>query len=285
MRHGGFVKASIAGKQAEARRFAVLFLLSALTATSGWAKSSSAKPVPKVEMGEVKVVPTHWEDVHPIPYPNGAIYLPRGLAVSFMGGKHRNLGESQSLFQWQGEVGYFYTPFFSGGAGFRIRAGEPSAITQKVENRYFLLTRFHKSWKTVAIFGGPELGLDNLNVLSGAPPKDSLNTVITKPIKNTNAGLGLEAGGGWLFSKWVGFTLGGNMEYSLVGRESNSVANGLNLHVLPGLALDLLSCTHTPRALVHAAYFFVEFQSGLLIFEKKLHKHDVAGVTGISVAF
>jgi|GEM_PF-7122895 len=54
-------------------------------------------------------------EVRSIPYPNGAIYVNRGITGSFLGGKHQNLGEAQSLFQWQGELGYCYSPSFSGG--------------------------------------------------------------------------------------------------------------------------------------------------------------------------
>jgi hypothetical protein len=287
MEDGSFIRTFLGGKPGEAKWMTALLLLSVLFTKGVWgARADSAKHEPKVAIGRVKAVSGPPLEVNPVPYPNGAIYVSRGLSVSFIGGKHINFGDAQSLFQWQGEVSYFYTPYFSGGAGFRIRAGEPSAITQKVQNRYFLLTRFHKAWKHASIYMGTQLGLDNLNILSGVPPKDSsIVTVIKQPIRNTNAGLGLDAGAGWAFSKWVGLTLGGNLEYSLVGEESGTLAHGLNLHALPGISLDLLNCTHTSRDLVQAAYLFVEFQAGLLIFEKKIFRHDIAGVTGISVAF
>jgi hypothetical protein len=224
-----------------------------------------------------------FHEVLSIPYPNGAIYLSRGISGAFLGGKHHNLGDPQSLFQWQGEIGYFYTPWFSGGAGYKIIAGEPSNTEQKIVNRYFLLTRFHKAWNRVAIYAGPQLALDNLNVLSGA--QTASDSVLRAPIKNTNAGLGLDLGLGWKFSRWVGFTMGSNVQYSLVGEEDSKNNNALNLHILPGFAVDILSFTETLRELVPAMYVTVEFQEGFLLFEKSGHRNDQAAIMGIGLAF
>ena len=218
-----------------------------------------------------------------IPYPAGALYIRRGICGAFLGGKHRNMGEQQSLYQWQGEVGYFYTPWFSGGVGFRIKAGEPSDTKQKILNRYFLLTRFHKAWTKTAIYIGPQLGLDNLNVLNGSPT--GTDSIIQVPIRNTNASLGLDIGGGWKFSRWVGLTLGSNLEYSLVGEEGLPNNNSLNIHVNPGLALNILAFTDHLRNLVPAMYVNVEFQAGFLLLEKNRHRNDQAAVLGIGFAF
>lgn len=222
-----------------------------------------------------------FREVRSIPYPGGALYLTRGIAGAFMGGKVRNLGEQQSLFQWQGEVSYYYTSFFSGGAGFKITAGEPSDTAQKIQNRYFLHARFHKSFDDFAFFIGPDLALDNLNVLKGSPT----DSVLQKPFRNTNAGVGLEAGGGWKFSRWVGLTFGGQTEYSLVGEQGSILGNALDIHLLPGIAVDLLSFTDTLRELVPAFYFSLEYQAGYLLFERGQKRHDHAVIGGLSVAF
>lgn len=216
-----------------------------------------------------------------VPYPNGAIYLEKGISGAFLGGKHRNLGEDQSLYQWQGEVGYFYTKWFSGGLGFKITAGEPSETAQKIFNRYFILGRFHKAWGNVAVFTGPQLGLSNLNILTGSPT-DSL---ISDPINNTKPTLGLNSGLGWKFSRWAGLTVGSNLEYSLVDEEGVGVKNALNHHFNPGLALDILAFSDTMKHIVPAFFVNVEFQFGLLIFEKRRYRTDRTGVIGVGFAF
>ena len=58
------------------------------------------RPVPAVE-GPV------YREVRSIPYPTGALYVGRGITGAFLGGKYQNFGEDQSLYQWQGEVGYY----------------------------------------------------------------------------------------------------------------------------------------------------------------------------------
>ncbi|MDB5049304.1 MAG: hypothetical protein JWO30_2375 [Fibrobacteres bacterium] len=226
--------------------------------------------------------------LHAIPYPNGALYLNRGISGAFMGGKHRNLGEKSSLYQWQGELGYFYKPWLSGGLGFKITAGEPSSAEQKIFNRYFIQVRFHKTWEKMSLYVGPQLGMGNLNLLSDSSA-DSTKSPLenTGPIKigNTKPTLGLELGGGWMFNKYVGFTLGNHLEYSLVDEEGVGVTNALNLHINPGLAIDILAFTETLRDLIPAMFVNIEFQSGFLIFEKSGHRQDQAGVLGIGLAF
>lgn len=239
------------------------------------------------------VVGPVFHQVRSIPYPNGALYMNQGLNGAFMGGKHRNKGEDQSLFQWQGELGYFYTPYISGGVGFRITAGEPldnnQAKAQKIFNRYFIHLRFHQAWDNIALYVGPQLGLGNLNILkdsTGDSTKTSIKNVpFIKKITNTKPTLSLDGGGGWKFSRYVGATLGGNLEYSLVDEEGVGTTNALNLHLNPGLSLDILSFTDTLRELVPAFYLNVEFQFGFLIFEKSGHRQDQTAVMGIGLAF
>ncbi|MDB5104085.1 MAG: hypothetical protein JWP91_1774 [Fibrobacteres bacterium] len=222
-----------------------------------------------------------FREVRSVPYPNGALYMNRGISGAFMGGKHRNFGESQSLYQWQGELGYFYTPYFSGGAGFKITAGEPSDSAQKIFNRYFLNMRLHHAWSDAAMYVGAQLGMGNLNILTGSP-KD---TQIKTPIKNTKPTLGLDLGGGWKCTRYLGLTLGSNLEYSLVDEEGVGTTNALNLHINPGVSLDILAFTDTLRELVPAMYVYVEYQRGLLIFEKGDNKQDQATVLGVGLAF
>jgi hypothetical protein len=224
-----------------------------------------------------------------IPYPGGALYVPHGISGAFMGGKHRNLGEVQSLFQWQGELSYFYLPWLSGGFGFKITAGEPNSSQQKIFNRYFAHLRFHKEWKDLSLFAGPQIGVGNLNLLTDStadalrnPGKDPVKD---GPIGNTKPTFGLELGGGWMFCRYVGFTLGNHLEYSLVDEEGVGVSNALNLHVNPGLAVDIMAFSNSLRKVVSAMYVSFEVQSGFLIFEKSNKRQDRAGVLGIGLAF
>ena len=263
-----------------ARGLVLLVLLAACGAASGQdiIDEDLPKPIP-LQSGQV------FREVRSIPYSGGALYLSRGISGAFLGGKYQRVGD-QSLFQWQGEVGYFYRPWFSAGLGFKINAGEPSALEQKVFNRYFINMRFHKPWTRFAVYVGPQLGLDNLNVLTGTPPADSLvGTVIEDPIRNTNAGLGLEMGMGWKFARWAGFTMGSVAEYSLVGDKTSMFGNDLNLRLIPGLAIDVLAFTDTLRELVPAFYINTEFQTGFLLLQRGRKNNDQAFLLGVSLAF
>ncbi len=222
-------------------------------------------------------------EVRSVPYPSGALYVRRGLCGAFLGGQHQNLGDSLSLYQWQGEATYYYTPWFSGGVGFRIRAGEPSAEKQIILNRYFLLLRFNKDLKRAAIYIGPQLGLNNLNVLNGKPK--GVATIVDSAIGGTGASLGLDIGGGWKFSRWISATLGTNLEYSLVGVEGRANNNSLNINVNPGIAIDILTFTNSLRKLVPALYVNIEYQVGFLLLEKNRHRNDQAEILGLGLAF
>lgn len=260
---------------------ALLFLSASAVAAPGddGFEDEPPKPVPAVE-GPV------FREVRSIPYPTGAMYVERGITGAFLGGKYRNLGEDQSLYQWQGELGYFYTRWFSAGLAFKINAGEPNVQEQKVFNRYYAHARFHKNWTRVALYIGPQIGVDNLNILSGAPDKDSVvGAVIEDPINNTNAGLGIESGLGWKFARWGGMTFGSIAEYSLVGTTNSLFGNDLNLRLVPGLAMDVLAFTDSLRELVPALYVNMEFQMGFLLFQRGRKNNDQAFMLGVGVAF
>ena len=202
---------------------------------------------------------------NPSPTPTAPCTWSRGITGAFLGGKHKNLGEEQSLYQWQGELGYYYTPYFSGGVGFKITAGEPSDSAQKIFNRYFLNVRLHQAWDKVAVYAGLQLGMGNLNILTGSPTgyarSGSRSRTPSPPWAWTWAGAGSSR-------RYLGLTLGNNLEYSLVDEEGVGVSNALNIHVNPGLALDLLAFTDSLRELVPALYVYVEFQRGYPDFRK-----------------
>ena len=242
----------------------------------GTAGEAPVAPAPNLPMDSIRAAA-----VNSVPYPNGAMYISRGITGTFMGGKRGLNDEVNFLFQWQGELSYYYTPNFSGGLSFRIIAGEPNSQKQKIFNRYFAHARFHKAWEKTALYVGPQIGVGNINILT-----DSLeHQKALDPIKNTKPTLGLDFGGGWKFSHMIGFTCGSNMEYSLVDEEGVGTTNALNLHVSPGLALDVLSLTDDLRDLVPAFYINAEFQSGFLISQKSGQRADVAYVLGVGLAF
>ena len=222
-----------------------------------------------------------------IPYPNAGMYLYRGIYGSFAGGGSRERDSSavdawrEPLFQWQGEVGYFYTEWFSGGFGFRINAGAPSDSQQTVKNRYFLLTRIHKAWPSAAVFGGIHLGVDDVSFSLSSGD----TAVLTKPLRETNAGLGFEVGGGWKFSRYVGATLGQRMDVSLVRQSAGNPHRTVNFMSQPGLALDLLRVHPPLGAHVKALYVFSELQFGRTLTEHGLWTRQFAWITGLSAAF
>lgn len=216
-----------------------------------------------------------------VPLPNGNVHLARGLTASFAGGRSRNYGEDQSLFQWQGEVGYLYRPWFSGGFGFRINAGEPSEATQKIKNRYFILSRFYWPHDFWTAYAGLQLGIDNLNIINA--PVDSLD--LRDPLRNTNASLALEIGGGWKPLPYAGLTFAHRIEGSLVGTEESDQGGALNFRTLPGVAVDLLQFSESLRESVRAFYLTTEWQFGRLILEKQSFREDFAWIFGFSLAF
>lgn len=215
-----------------------------------------------------------------VPYPNGAMYIRQGITGAFLGGKRR-LSRENFLFQWQGEASYYYTPWFSGGVAFRIIAGEPNSEKQKIVNHYYGQARFHKAWKNAAVYMGPQIGVGNTNILTDSTGiKDGL-----KSIRNTKPTLALDCGGGWRFSPYLGATLGSNIEYSMVDEDRDGLTNTMNLHVSPGLALDVLSLTDSLYKLVPALYVYAECQMGFLLSEATGNRKDVAYVIGVGLAF
>jgi hypothetical protein len=215
------------------------------------------------------------------PLPGGNIHLARGLTGAFGGGRSRNYGEAQSLYQWQGEVGYLYQPWFSGGFGFRINAGEPSEATQKIKNRYFILSHFYWPHETWVGYGGLQLGIDNLNIINA--PVDSLD--LRDPLRNTNASLAFEFGGGWKPLPYAGLTFAHRIEGTLVGTEESDRGGAINFRTLPGIALDLLYFSSTLRESVRAFYLTTEWQFGRLILERRSFREDFSWIVGFSLAF
>jgi hypothetical protein len=241
----------------------------------GDAGEAPVEPLPKLPLDSIRAKP-----VSSVPYPNGAMYLPRGITGAFMGGK-RGLSRDQNfLFQWQGELSYFYTPWFSGGVAFRIIAGEPNSDRQKIINRYYAQARFHKAWEKASVYLGPQIGVGNINILTDSLAKQHG----LEAFKNTKPTFSLDCGGGWKFSRFVGLTLGSNLEYSMVDEDKNGVTNSMNMHVTPGLAFDVLSVIPSLRSLVPAFYVYGESRMGYLLSEAS-SRREYAYVGGVGLAF
>lgn len=237
--------------------------------------AAKAKPVWKSKRVEVS-----------IPYPNAGMYLYRGIYGSFAGGRYQatdSTGLRDPLFQWQGEVVFFYTDWFSSGMSYKINAGEPSDSSQEVKNRYILVARFHKAWPTAAFYTGLNLGVDDVTV-SLTPSTDSGNA-LSEPLKETNASIGLEAGTGWKFSHYVGATLGQRMDFSLIRQNESDRNRALSFRTSPGLALDVLKLAPSLREQVKGLYWLAEVQFGQQLLESGTWRHDYAWITGLSMAF
>lgn len=221
-----------------------------------------------------------------IPYPNAGMYLYRGIYGSFAGGRYQatdSAGSRDPLFQWQGEIIYFYTDWFSSGMSYKINAGEPSDSAQEVKNRYILVTRFHKAWPTSAVFIGLNLGLDDVTV-SLTPSADSASPLV-EPLKETNASVGFEMGGGWKFSRYVGATLGQRIDVSLVRQNESDRNRSLNFKTSPGFAVDVLKFAPSLREQVKGLYGLFELQYGQQLLESGTWRRDFAWITGVSMAF
>jgi len=222
-------------------------------------------------------VPLQQEPVT-IPYPGGGIYMSRGIYTSMAGGQYRNEGDPQGLYQWQGELGFFYTSWFSGGVSFKIIDGEPSDSSQQIEDRFFVFGRVHKSWPTVAAYLGGQVGINDLNV-SLVQDSGGLNT----SLDNLNAGMELDFGLGWKFSRYVSATFGQSFEASFVGQGTDNLDGSVNFRTMPGLALDMLAVAPSLEKNVKACYISLESQFGQLILENKSKDRDFAWILGVSL--
>ncbi len=216
-----------------------------------------------------------YRKVKSIPYPNRSFYISKGILGGIAFGKYKKDGDDFSLFQWQGEGTYFYQPYFSAGVAGKITAGEPSDLTQEINTRYQVLVRFHHAWSHVAVYGGPQLGLDNLNFFS--QPPDDTTSILDNSRKNTNPSLGLDLGMGWKIHPFLGLTMGAICEYS--------TEQALNIRLMPGFAVDLLTFADEMREVVPALYVFVEYQAGYLTLEQRGRRQDWSLVAGLGLAF
>jgi hypothetical protein len=216
-----------------------------------------------------------------IPYPNAGMYMYRGIYASFAGGQSRNDAESDPLFQWQGEAGYYYTPWFSGGVGFRINAGSPSDESQRVDNRYFLLTSFHKAWPRAAGYAGLRIGVDD--VTFSLKSNDTLD--LSDRLSEQHVGVGVGLGAGWKFSRLWGATLGQRLDASLVRQNAANPYRALNLMTQPGIALDLLRLNPQLENNVKAFYLLSEVQVGQSLSENGDWSQSFAWILGMSIAF
>ncbi len=221
-----------------------------------------------------------------IALPGGSLHMTQGLIGTFSGGKSKDLQEDQSLFQWQGEAAYAYKTFLTAGAGFRLKAGEPSSAEQKVENRYFISVRFHKNWTHMDLYAGPQLGLDNLNLTSSSFSDTAKLDPLRQTFSNTGASVGFEFGFGYKPFGWGGLTYGHRLEYSLANLSgSKRDQRTFNLRTLPGLNLDLLYFFPKMAASVQAFYLFAEYQNGFLFFFDQRRRVESAWLAGFSLGF
>lgn len=262
--------------RAAARALLLLCACLAARAAADDAPKSSAPPPVRAEIS--------------IPYPNAAMYLHRGIYASFTGGGANtqardtlsgHVAWGSPVFQWQGEMGYYYTQWFSAGVGFRINAGAPTDSIQTVENRYFLVARLHHAWPKVAAFVGMRLGMDDVNF--SLVPSDSIT--LEERISESQTGIGVAAGIGWKFSRYAGLTFGQRADLSLVRQTAHGPSRSINLLTQPGLALDLVRVFPSLGENVKALYLLTEWQFGQALHEYGPMTRQFAWITGVNVAF
>ena len=229
---------------------------------------------------ETVQVPLQLEEPASIPYPGGGIYMSHGLYASLSGGQYRNTGDPQNLYQWQGELGFFYTSWLSGGGGFKMIAGDPSSSSHLIQNHFFVFSRVHKSWSSVAAYLGAQVGVNDLNI-SLAQDTGGIN----QSLANINAELELDFGLGWKFSRYVSATFGQSFETSFVGQDTSSLDGSVNFRSKPGLALDVLAIAPALRRNVKAFYVSLEGQFGQLVLENRSKSRDFSGIFGVSLGF
>jgi hypothetical protein len=225
-----------------------------------------------------------------IPYPNAGMYLHRGIYGSFAGGEFATqvpdsltgkIHWEEALYHWQGEIGYFYTEWFSGGVGFRIDAGSPNDDQQTVKNRYYLLARFHKSWPRAAMYLGGRVGTDDV---SFALLSDD-TTGVGDRLRESNLGVGFSFGYGWKFTRHLGVTFGQRADISLVRQNPSSPHRAVEFLSQPGLALDLVRVFPALGDNVKAFYLLTEAQLGQSLPERGKMTRQAAWIFGTSMAF
>lgn len=212
--------------------------------------------------------------------------MEQGLIGTFAGGRMRDLNESLSLYQWQGEIAFAYKPWLTAGAGFRIKAGEPNTDQQKVENRYFVVARFHKAFRKVDLYGGPQIGVDDLNLTESTPDTTGEN-LISDTFNKIGAGLGIEFGVGYKPFPWGGITLGHRFEWSLgnLTALTPDASETFNFRAFPGLSFDILHWTPDLGRSVHAFNLFLEAQSGYSFVVGARRRVETALVGGFTLGF
>ncbi len=226
-----------------------------------------------------------------IPYPNAGVFMHRGIYGSFAGGRWKGQAADTAtgdpvwqdpLYQWQGELGYFYTHWFSGGVGFRINAGSPNDELQTVKNRYFVMLRVHRSWPSAAVYLGARVGVDDVSFALLA--KDD-TTGLGGRLSESNAGVGLAFGSGWKFSRHLSATFGQRVDVSLVRQNPDNPHRTLEFLSQPGLALDLVKVFPSLGENLKAFYLFTEWQAGQTLSERGDWLRQSSWITGLSMGF
>ncbi len=248
-----------------------------LCISSGLGKGSDAVRPPEPSKDVPKLMRS-------VPYPNSNIYLGRGLATGIMIGKNWRESDKYGLWQWSGDIAFYYGPHFSGGANGLINAGQPRDSFDIVENKYFLFIKLHQAWLRHALYAGFHLGIDN-----------QISVDHNEKQEDFSPSLRIDAGWGWKFSRMLGLTLGSENRYSFkfedqgagIWRGGIGARHAWQSQVKPGLSVDILYFFPHLRESVGAFYMSSQLELGFWHQDDFLNRKDqsLAFMLGSSLGF
>lgn len=234
--------------------------------------------------------PIHAKDV-PLAYAFRTIKIQKGLVSSLSFGINHQDGDSiknTTFFQWEGEGSYFYKPWISGGAYFRILSGNPTSTSTKIENRYLFFARGHYRRGNFGLYAGPMLGLHILNFQADTSTQEGNQPLSEseklKEIGFENFTYGAELGTAYRMNDWLGLNSGLKLEHTPEDDEKLARFVG-------GGSLNLLKLIKYKENTAQAFFLNLEYQFSLVkdaLSDSKIlpaRNRESVILLGFSVAF
>lgn len=183
-----------------------------------------------------------------IPLPKQSAYTGQGFTVGIGAGGFDPSDECDCLGIWQGQMEFFYSPWFSGGVEVRFFGGEMDSETSLLYRRYRMFGKFHLAFSRFSMYLSPLLGLETTDISElrkewknrSKKDDEAVDSTETENVTECQKmfsldgfSSGVEFGMGYAFSKYAGFFTGVQYEHNF--RRSQL------LTLTPGLGFNLRS--------------------------------------------
>lgn len=205
------------------------------------------------------------ERVFDVPLSKQSAYTGKGFSVGLGMGVFDPSDECDCLGLWQGQMDYFYTSWFSGGAEVRFFGGEMDSESSVLYSRYRLFGKFHLAFSNFSIYLSPLIGLVTTDIselrqewenrsakddVKEDSSKVSTTTECEKMFSLDGFSTGLEFGMGYAFPKYLGI-------FGAVQYEHNFRRSQL-LTLTPGLGFNMRSVWDWAQKNTYSLWFTVE---------------------------